>query len=228
MNSFALLQDDVEDPSVPAISAKAPVPEPPAVQVEDAQPQHPKPVPDEPETTEDAEPKEEEQEQQQEQEKEMSFEEFIAKKKALSSGLQSLNSRGARQANDGRTPFARMNLLKKNEDPDDGSIMGNVPVKETQENKGLKDSTQATVARNAEIQKFFQKEPTDRRLRDARRGYGERRGRGRGERGRGRGRGRGGYRGDRERYNRDSDRTMNGGGSEQVPNVDDTAAFPSL
>lgn len=245
MNSFALLQDDVEDVAevkaesvAPKKLEEAPVP---AVDVLDAVTTDDKRQASgdgeaEPNgTQEEGEGGEGDAQKKPVKEKEMSLEEYMAKKATLSSGLESLSKGGPRKANDGRDGFAKMSVLKKAEEPEDTSIMGNVAVKEVQESKGLKDSTHAAVARNAEIQKFFQRDPGDKRRNDGRRGYGDRRGRGgkdvRGGRGRGEVRGRGGYRGGhRGGQGRDigEQKAVNSNSSVIVPSMDDTSAFPSL
>ncbi|CAN8073345.1 unnamed protein product [Agarophyton chilense] len=269
MNSFALLQDDVEDASELALengatqkaSEQVSVP---AVDVRDAavnhaptdaQPVDPVP-PSASASTSTSAPATANPELQSEQapdqrppkQKDLTLEEYLAKKAAMASGLASLNSRGLRQANDGANNFEKMSVLKKNTSPDDNSIMREVAVKAQQQNKTIKDSTQAAVARNAEIQKFFKPDPSERRRGENRRNFGERRGgtrggrfefradRGRGERGRvargGRGSYRGAYRGGFNNRPNDSEidhRTANGTQDANiVPNVDDTSAFPSL
>lgn len=99
-----------------------------------------------------------------EEEKNLSLEEYLALKAAKASGMSSLNTRtSARQANDGADGFAKMSVLKKKGVDDSPEVMDGVPVKEAHEAKALKDSTQAAVASNAEIQKFFQRDPTSRR-----------------------------------------------------------------
>lgn len=262
MNSFALLQDDVEDATdfSPTINKKeekiveqSPE-ERPAESVQDAQTEVDQ-VKDHPEKKDEQAKEPEDKPKSPPKEKEMSLEEYLEKKAQLSSGLASLNSRTVRKANDG-AGFEKMSVLKKSHAE---QILDGVPVKEVHENKALKDSTHAAVAKNAEIQKFFQKENGDRRGGrgrggDGRRGYDGGRGRGRG-RGSDRYEGRGDrdYRGDREfRGYRDYRRDQRGGygrdrggrddshGGQKrfsdqrsadvpvVPNVDDTAAFPSL
>ncbi|KAI0562868.1 RNA binding protein HABP4/SERBP1 [Gracilaria domingensis] len=259
MNSFALLQDDVEDTDVAYDSAapqKAAAPAPvPAVDVRDAAvTQAPDDVNGADPVAPDADtaPNPDHQDahkpdQKPPKQKDLTLEEYLAKKAAMSSGLASLKSRGVRQANDGADGFEKMSVLKKNTSPDDNSIMKEVAVKAQQQNKTLKDSTQAAVARNAEIQKFFKPDPSERRRGDYRRNYGERRGgargrfehrgdRGRGERGRGGRGGRGAYRGayrggfsNRQHDIETEHRSVNGHqDAEVVPNVDDTSAFPSL
>lgn len=298
MNSFALLQDDVEDasdlaPSTAKAASSAPD-ESPADAVQDARAardeRKPDPVRTEPKhvSAEASEGVEEDKEKSEAgpppppKEKDLSFDEYQAQKAQLSSGLASLNSKGVRKANDGKSSgFENMSVLRKDSAaaPDD-SLMGSVPVKEMHEIKGLKDSTQAAVLKNAEIQSFFKRDPSapdrrpnngPRRGGDARRGGESRRGgfdvrrggsRGRGferdreggrmdfrrdrDQGGGYGRGRGSYsnRGGYGRGSQDNQQGPNDGpnGRQQgsrsfgngppkvpiAPNVDDTAAFPSL
>lgn len=184
MNSFALLQDDVEDatelsPDVPKAEEEEVVEDRPAEPVQDAH-------------TEDVEVKEEEKKEEEDQErtrpppkeKEMTLEEYLAKKAQLSNALTTLNSKTARKANDGAA-FEKMSVLKRGGEDE---FFDGVPVKEIHENKALKDSTHTAVAKNAEIQRFFKRETGDRRVGrgrgESRRGTFER-GRGGTERGRG-------------------------------------------
>lgn len=294
MNSFALLQDDVEDAT--DLAPSIPKPNPSKEPLQDSrithdtrkpEPSHtdpkvPKDGPDAPAADDKdkanappAQPKE----------KDMSFDEYQSQKAQLSSGMASLNLKGLRKANDGKSSgFENMSVLRKDDAvaPDD-SLMGSVPVKEMHENKALKDSTHAAVLKNAEIQSFFKRDPASserrphngpRRSGDSRRGGDARRsgfevrrsggrGRGRGldrdstgvERdfrrdqrggyaGRGTGRGndpyRGGYGrgvggpgnagpGDGPNGRPQGPRPYNNGPKVPIaPNVDDTAAFPSL
>ncbi|PXF44093.1 hypothetical protein BWQ96_06174 [Gracilariopsis chorda] len=254
MNSFALLQDDVEDASelTPdnVASSKPHVDEVavPAVDVQDAAvnqnddssaPHHDDALAADPQAPADKD----QPDQKPLKQRDLTLEEYLEKKAAMSSGLASLNSRGLRQPNDGVDGFEKMSVLKKNDAPDDNSIMRDVAVKAQQQAKTIKDSTQAAVARNAEIQKFFKPDPSDRRRGDYRRGYRDRRGAGRGTRGMrgargapGRGGaphrgGRGAYRGGYTTHNDDDfdHRRANGRDDQDiVPDVDDTSAFPSL
>lgn len=185
MNSFALLQDDVEDVSDVSLSRskahenKKIIEERPAESVQDAHAEG-----DSSKTDGGAHDKDHDDKQKQPpKEKEMSLDEYFQKKAQLSSALTSLNSKAARKANDG-AGFEKMSVLKKVEEAE---VFDGVPVKEFHENKGLKDSTQAAVAKNAEIQSFFKRDPADKRggrgRADVRRGDGRRdfyRGRGRG------------------------------------------------
>lgn len=254
MNSFALLQDDVEDApelnedistsSKPQLEQVAV----PAVDVQDAAVKQGDESPaQQPDDALDADPQaatnKDSADQKPPKPKDLTLEEYLEKKAAMSSGLASLNIRGRRKANDGVDGFEKMSVLKKNDTPDDNSIMRDVAVKAQQQAKTIKDSTQTAVARNAEIQKFFKPDPSERRRTDYRRGYRDRRGAGRGTRGTrgargapGRGGapyrgGRGGYRGGYSRHNDDhfDHQRANGRDDEDiVPDVDDTSAFPSL
>lgn len=229
MNSFALLQDDVEDDGATvAVESQPPVPESSVSSLGS------KPVPsttastskneasentDKP-TTETGEDEKNtdangdkeggegsSKEDDTPKERDLTLEEYLEQKAAMASAMGSLNIRGMRQANDGKGAFAKMSVLKKKVDAKE--VMTGVAVKEIQESKDPKDSTHTAVARNAEMQKFFQRDPTERRPAFRGRGRGEFRGRGRGgdrgrfERGRGGDRGdrggRGGDRGDRGR-----------------------------
>lgn len=177
MNSFALLQDDVEDATDLSanVDDKAKAPDArPAEAVQDARAARDERKPEvrsappvaeaesavvdgEVEDTPPPPPKE----------KDLTLEEYLAQKAQKSSNLTSL-SKGIRKANDGKNSgFEKMSVLKK-DDPatagDEDSLMGSVAFKEVHENKALKDSTHAAVAKNAEIQSFFKKEPAgDRR-----------------------------------------------------------------
>lgn len=223
MNSFALLEDDVEDatelsPTTQTADKEEIVEEQPAEPV-----QQTKAEGDEVKEGENKEEGDEDKAQPPPKEKEMTLEEYLAKKAQLSSSLTALNSRTARKANDGAA-FEKMSVLKKGGEDE---VLDGVHVKEIHENKALKDSTHAAVAKNAEIQSFFKRESGDRRVGrgrgDARRGAFERgrggsdRGRGGSERGRGgQERGRGGHergRGGFERSRGSSERGR--GGSER-------------
>lgn len=216
MNSFALLQDDVEDASdlsieSPSSPQKISKSEAPAVTVQDARAAREvdrkrdsniangmstnddsKTKQNDTNNDENTESKNDQQDDDDDdekdetivpKEKEMTLEEYLEKKAALSSGLTSLKSRGLRQANDGKSDgFDKMRVVRKEEAPE-GPLLADLHVKEeTLDDKQVKDSTRATVARNAEIQKFFQRDPLDnqRRRGDYRRGSGDRRNNGRG------------------------------------------------
>lgn len=171
-----MLQDDVEDatdlsPNV----AKAKAPDaPPTDPVQDARaarderkpearsaPTVPKPEAADPEGEVESTPR------PAPKEKDLSLDEYLSQKAQKSSNLTSL-SKGIRKANDGENSgFEKMSVLKKDDPANTGgedSLMGSVAFKEVHENKALKDSTHAAVAKNAEIQSFFKKEPAgDRR-----------------------------------------------------------------
>lgn len=236
MNSFALLQDDVEDANdlVPTTSKPEPTKqstqekEPRTSDKPRAETKDPSNDPvatsddkDKPDST-PAPPKE----------KDMSFDEYQSQKAQLASGMASLNLKGARKANDGKGPtFENMSVLRKHAAAaaPDHSLMGSVPVKEIHENKALKDSTHAAVLKNAEIQSFFKRDPASterrpyngprrggdaRRPDDARRGGFEVRRSGDGDGvgvGGGRGRGRGNTDRDGGRIERDYRRDQRGG-----------------
>lgn len=228
MNSFALLQDDVEDDGAPgtpdpsdsaepgaphvtfaATDSTTPVKRDVSVLTDKKAPSDPADSPKSAEANGDKDPTDEpNKESDTPKERDISLEEYMAQKAAMASAIGSLNIRGGRQANDGEDGFSKMSVLKKKEDGKEA--MTGVAVKEFHESKGLKDSTHAAVARNAEIQKFFQKDPNERRPVIRGRGRGDFRGRGRGGVDRGRGdRGRGADRGDRG--GRGGDRVDRGG-----------------
>lgn len=207
MNSFALLQDDVEDDGATVtqqsqIEEEEEIIKPSLDRIENAE--TPEPNGREGDTSRASSNEQEDKDGAEgvdiikddipEKEKDLTFEEYLAKKAALSNSIAKINIREGRRANDGQDGFAKMNKLKKKVERTEG--LSGVPVKEMQEAKGLKDSTHAAVARNAEIQKFFQRDPDERRPSFRGRGRGVDRGRGRGGYERGRGgyeRGRGGY-----------------------------------
>ncbi|CDF33044.1 unnamed protein product [Chondrus crispus] len=170
MNSFALLQDDVEDATDLAVPSKGTPAETPAEAVQDARATAddtaaPSTDADAATSANPADP--EGKPRPTPKEKDLTLEEYLAQKAQKSSSLTSL-SKGARKPNDGvSSGFENMSLLNK-DDPAHGpakdSLMGSVPVKEQHENKALKDSTHAAVAKNAEIQSFFKRDPaSDRR-----------------------------------------------------------------
>lgn len=213
MNSFALLQDDVEDdgaavtqepsrsaqdePRAPLIivAPKPPVDITPPRSESTDKPPVPPPAGEEDVDEGKGDADEGAKDEESSKEKDLTLEEYLEQKATLANTVGSLNKRGLRHANDGEDGFAKMSVLKKKADGKE--VMTGVAVKEVHETKGLKDSTHAAVARNAEIQKFFQKDPNERRPAFRGRGRGDFRGRGRGlDRGRGE-RGRGGDRSDR-------------------------------
>lgn len=239
MNSFAVLQEEVEDDGADIIidstqpSIEHPHPTTAKPSTANGQYDEPNQVTTEEEgvdaespTTEkkngeEGEEDEASKEEKESKEKSLSLEEYMAQKAALSNAMAGLKVRDTtRKANDGQDGFSKMNLLKKKEernDDRDGTTLTGVAVKELhQESKGLKDSTHATVARNAEIQKFFQRDTTDQ-------GNGNRRpplsssyrGRGRGGSGRGRGGGPGGLNREGGSYERNRSRDEGRGGFER-------------
>lgn len=184
MNSFALLQDEVEDDGA-AVATLTPDVDAGAAPNGAAAPQPngtPATAADDKGTSAAAADGAQQGDSQQQgdaeparKERDLTLEEYFQQKAALSSGLAPLNSRSARKANEGgNNSVAKMSVLKKADAAAD--VLDGVAVKTLHETKALKDSTHATVARNAEIQKFFQRDPNERRPSYA-----------------GRGRGRGGY-----------------------------------
>lgn len=256
MNSFALLQDDVEDASDLSVNTTPYSPDEhkpettPVSVAEESRPTRASELKKEhtPSTEpsaqapaaspngDNAEAKPEDAPPPPPKEKEMTFEEYQAKKAQLSSGLASLNTRKGRRADNG--DFSKMSVLKKTdvaEPENDSSIMSTVGVKEQLGSKTLKDSTHTAVAKNAEIQQFFKREPRSgsNRGRDRRYNGDSRSGRN------GPARHEGGNRPQRD-YRRDqrngytprgddaSGRSFSSPHVAMAPNVDDTAAFPSL